>query len=178
MKTPGLLPEANPIKKFREGLGETQKEFAAKGGFHENTLVRLEQGCYADIPPRIRTYLNQRGYPSGSLTSDYRVWIRLRRVASYGLLPEQLPPAEVPGNPFVAWRVSGKLSRLDVCKLFAVHTSTITRLETKKVTKLPEQLEDALIQSGYPVGLVAELGRRLQNYVKGLDDDRLSRAAV
>lgn len=177
MSTPGL-PEVNPIKAFREQLGETQKEFASKGDFHENTLVRLEQGCYADIPPRIRTYLNKRGYPSGSLTSDYRVWIRLRRVASYGLLPCELPPAEVPGNPFVAWRVSGKLSRLDVCKLFAVHTSTITRLETKKVTRLPEQLEDALIQSGYPVGLVAELGRRLQNYAKGLDSERLIREAV
>lgn len=132
--------------------------FARAVGINRQTILRAEQGTFNGIPPVHLHFLSERtSLPSSSITTSYTEWVAERRRSNFNKLSstyylerhfEKYPTL----HPLVVWRrFSGIQSRIEVCKLFCVHQSTVTRFESPRLpyTEIPDQLHEALSESGY-----------------------------
>lgn len=166
------IGNTNPVKQYRHYLGLSINELELRSGVHRQVIIRAEQGCFNVIPPRLYTFLvGILGEGQPSLADNYKHWIHQKRISSYGTLPNALPPFNPTKHPFVLWRESGRnefgrpLNRTEICKLFCVHPSTLTRFETNLMMQtIPEQLREALLQSGYKSELIDELSIQYKRY--------------
>lgn len=156
----------NPIKAAREQLGLSIGQVAGAANIHRQVIIKTEQGCYADIPPRLYSYLVSRlGDSDPGYTADYQRWVAEKRIESYGRLNRWLPDFRAELHPLVQWRQESELTRTAFCKAFCVHTSTITRFETKlEQQTIPDQLIQALSASGYSSDTISEIGTRYRIY--------------
>lgn len=175
----------NPVKAQREMLGLTVNQLSNAAHLHRSVILRTEQGLYATIPPRLHSYLVGRlGESDPSLTFDYRRWVGEKRADSFGRLNRELPRFNFTKHPFVEWRHASEITeRLELCKLFCLHPSTITRFENSHAqSALPDQLVEALSDSGYGGEIIGELGIRYKLYraikiaERTQDQDRISSA--
>lgn len=156
----------NPIKEARKKLGFTISQTALNAGVNRLVIIRTEQGTYASIPPRLYSFLVDRmGDSDPSLSADYQRWLGEKRIDSFGRLTEQLPRFNPETHPFTQWREASDLGVTEFCKLFCVHLSTVIRYEGKlEQQTTPDQILEALSESGYSADVVAELQIRYKIY--------------
>lgn len=161
-----MAQDINPIKSIRVQLNLTLAELALAAGIDRLIIVRTEQGCFNEIPPKLLHYLLRRtNYPEHYLASNYRTWVAENRRRNYGKLSSRLPIFSESKHPFKSWREASDLGKLEVCRLYCVHPSTLGRFENNLVMQtVPTQLSDALSESGYSQHLLSDLGIRYNLY--------------
>lgn len=146
------------------------------------TIIRAEQGCYADPPPRLLNYWLRR-YPDedrGMVIIQYRRFQRDIRQHHYGALIEiafnSLWSTDFPGpvgkHPFIWWREYTGLNKAQVAKFFCVHPAVISRFENQPhlVKSLPEQLVSALLEAGYKQSTLDLIQAWYDSYLQYLND--------
>jgi hypothetical protein len=142
-----MLP--NPVKSYRQQMGYSINELSEQSGISRSVIIRAEQGCYAAIPYRLHSYLVSRE----------------KRHLSYGKLPRRLPAFYAGIHPFIHWRDQVNLRRIEVAKYFCVHLSTLARFENNIAQQtVPDQLIEALLDSGYSIELIEDLKTRYTLY--------------
>lgn len=161
----------NPIKAARLHLGYSQVHFAKNCGTSKQLVIRAEQGCYPDIPPAIFNYLRfhtKLDLDSTEFRATYCAFQHQQRKFAYGMLEKPYDflinsPSE---HPFIAWREYSNLNQTQVAKNFCVHPSVLFKFEKQPhlLNDLPEQLVDALLDSGYAPALITELRTAYRRY--------------
>lgn len=135
---------------------------------------RTEQGVYSRVPPSLARpitqseFITQDNYvlsDEDSLHECYQAWVRQTRKQNYGCLTESLPDFKAGVSPLVHWRMlSGVESQMGLCSLLCVHPSPIREIERGTQRKLPIQLVEALIDSGYDDDTIQQLAVRQERY--------------
>jgi len=154
----------NPIKLLREEAGLSMETLAERSEVSKQTVLRAEQGCYDLIPPSIFNYMLS-AWPYSeiiNLPTRYRDWQKEQRKQNYGELStlitwDFLSPAV---HPFIYWRETSNIyARIQISKLYCVHPATISRFEHSNAlsSSVPEQLIDALLESGYSLATIEKL---------------------
>lgn len=164
----------NPIREFRQAQGLSVADLAQRAGVTPLAVHRAEQGVFAQVPPRLvyplleAELITEEGYilsDEDSLNECYKAWVRKTRRANYGCLTESLPPFKPGVSPLVHWRMlSGVESQMGLCSLLCVHPSPIRETELGKQRKLPNQLVEALLDSGYDDDTIQQLAYRQERY--------------
>ncbi len=164
----------NPIKEFRQVRGLSVADLAGRAGVTPLAVHRTEQGVFAQVPPRLLypvlqdVFITETGdviTDEDSLQEVYRKFQRFTRRQNYGCLTESLPPFKAGVSPLVHWRMlSGVESQMGLCSLLCVHPSPIREIELGKQRKLPNQLVEALLESGYDDETIGQLAVRQERY--------------
>lgn len=163
----------NPIKDVRLKHRGTLDTFAAACDIHPQALYLNEQGVYPKILPKVVKYLQELGEWDTLLELKYKQFVAEKRKVAGDLNSLSEVDLGEPifdiGHPFVVFRekLPGVLSRMAFCKDFCVQPSLMYRLETSGTKHLPEQLREALTESGLPAIVLQELADRCQEYVEG-----------
>jgi len=138
----------NPVYVVRRKLGLSHAELADRYSVSKSTLLRTEQGLYARIPPEILSGLRLDHSSPWSISADYSRYQTsqrdrnshlLRSLGTVGLYADAL------GHPFISWRLyEGILSRLEFCRLFCIHPSTVKRYEDGISLSTPSVILDLI----------------------------------
>lgn len=156
----------NPCVLLRKKCGINQKDFAAKYGFHKTTMVYWDAGMYPEISNRMNNSLAlecaEKGvdavgellvaYGEKTLAKAYAKWqhqTRLEqrdRFASVRVRPRKASDK----TPFYWFILDSTGSLQSFCKTLLVPASTTSRYSSGTTTVMPEVIEKALGQVGYP----------------------------
>jgi hypothetical protein len=153
-------PPVNPLKEFRlaqeRGAGWSVDWCAKMLNVTASTIIRTEDGCYADIPPAILRGITPYFLSSDTVRANYRLFKSdARRRVKDGRLVEsfrfqayrttQKGIEKDDRNPFVIWReLCGFKSRLSFCKTLCIHPSTVKRLDDGVAEVIPASIKEAL----------------------------------
>lgn len=142
----------NPIKKIREELNLTQKEYAKLACVTEQVVLKAEQGLYPTLPPSImRVAVTESNLSVGLIEAMYEDWIlqELRDVK----LPTTFVPSQVgfyTPDQFIGWRavvcrMNGVPNSVNgFCKLFKINPYVIQKYEGGKMKSIPLQLVERI----------------------------------
>lgn len=150
----------NPVKVVRNKLRLSHAELAIRYGVSESTLLRTEQGLYVDIPPTIlRNIATDHPLPS-LISADYHRFQVSQRdrnrneLRPYGTIKHD-PYSKT--HPFISWRKEcGIESRLEFCRMFCIHPSTLKRFEDGISLTTPSYLLDVLRSLGVDYTLLED----------------------
>ena len=158
--------EPNPIREERLRLSLSITDFSKILEVSTSTLLRTEQGLYVDIPPTILRYFDSHSLTPWSIRPEY---VRYQTSQRASVLEQQIRRLDKENkdildvlpqldyntmeHPLVNWyRRLGYKTRLEFCKAFCLHPSSIIRFEAGRTRSVPEQLSNVLW--GLELGLV------------------------
>jgi transcriptional regulator with XRE-family HTH domain len=138
----------NPLLEFRLAHDWSLDRTAREMGVSISTIIRTEQGCYADIPPAILRHLITHFISGDSVRDKYsRYQIRQRTTVRDHRSVERQPARHLKNlmgiypqrNPMILWReeIMGYKSRLAFCKDLCLHPSTVKRVEDGQAHGIP-----------------------------------------
>ena len=151
----------NPLMKFRSDQKWSIETCALEIGVTPSTIIRIEQGLYNDIPPRVFRYLSDRTLSPGTISYGYRRWQNSRRVQTvngenFRLFNQKLEnfirgAPEI--NPAILWRydILGYDSRLAFCRGLCLHPSTVKRFEDGIAERMPSSIISVLGLSDFEI---------------------------
>lgn len=144
----------NPLKDLRQECNFTLEEVADRASVSKLFLIRAEQGCFSSCPERlVEFYGRYVDLDYLETASKYLEFQSVTRVGNYGRLIEPWEfPKEIPDHPFIHWRqCSGLKAQISISKLFCIHPAVVFKFENKPrtINSVPQQLQDALLESGY-----------------------------
>lgn len=150
----------NPVDFMIEKTGLSRTEFAVKHGFGKNLLVRLVQGRFQSVTPRISSALwkewQERGLDQdefdgtyGTLDVDlaYQNWVKNRRLTNKVKLPDSVKddPSITPFARIV--KAIGSISA--TAGVLAVADVVVQRYADGRQKAMPESIKQALTEMGY-----------------------------
>lgn len=160
-KVDDLAVIENPLTKFRSDHKWSIETCAVEIGVSPSTIIRIEQGLYNDIPPRVFRYLSDRTLSPSSVSYGYHRWQNSRRVQSvngenFRLFNQRLENLirDAPEiNPALLWRydILGYDSRLAFCRALCVHPATVKRFEDGIAERMPSVIIDVLTLSDFEI---------------------------
>lgn len=170
------------LRDLRTSAGVTQVGLARRAGVSKQHIMRIEQGLYHSVPDSILDVYSSISEDSefGFLTVTelerrYEAELQVRfeelraditdRSAQNGgwaqlldSLQTQPSKGKRSGDNLLYFRsFLGFDSRIEFCKTFAAHPSTVLNYEKGMAKKLPRDLRDGLLNAGVPVGVVNAL---------------------
>lgn len=174
-------PFENPLKRERLLRSLTLEALALKTGVSRMTIIRTEQGLYNVPSDRLLTFLSpDSAVRRTGLQAEYQVWRKGRREASYGVLPDAGGFNAIEAHPFVAWRESAALNQNQVAKAFCIHRATLYKFESQPhlLNDVPEDILEALIQSGYSTVTLQALRSAFSSYKTQVANHVLNRSST
>lgn len=164
----------NPLVTLRNDARLTVDGIARRAGVGRQVVMRTEQGVFTDPPDSILDTLlalSPDTDKAGVLAAYYAYQRDVRRY-NFGRLDTDVDfniwaHTEVSDHPFVWWRCnSGIVARIQVSKLYCVHPAVMFKFEMQPwlMKSLPQQLEDALLESGYSEAVLTNLASAYRIY--------------
>lgn len=166
-----IEPIVNPIKRLRLSRSWSLEQVAEAADLSKQLLIRSEQGCYVNIPPRLVGFLEDHfDFDLSELNEQYITFQEITRISNYGLLPVDLLRVWPERNPFVALRKIRKLSQAQVYKGFCIHPTIIHKLENQPnlCQTIPGDFVRALQESGYEFSWIAHYSSWYNEHKKWL----------
>lgn len=153
----GLDAPANPFRQARERRNYTIQALAVKAKVSRYLVIRTEQGCFPEPPPRLLNYVTQAFVlDPDELTNDYHDfqkemrWLNERLL---GPLPD-FPNTAPSWHPFVLWRQhtnNNNFNLTHIAKSLCLAQPVLYHFEHKprQQASVPAQLLSALADARY-----------------------------
>lgn len=139
----------NPFLAIREDLGLTQVQVADQCGVTPAFIMKIEQGLFRSIPKRIvLTFKADYGLNADWIHQYRRFQIQKRRLASRPI-GGRVVIRPIPLT-FTNFRLDNwpHLGRTQWCREFCIHPASLYAIESGSQISLPNELRNALIDSG------------------------------
>lgn len=175
----------NPLKIRRLSRNYTIDQLATEAGVTHDHIIRNEQGLFNKPSPKVLSaILRLSGDRPEDVVLEYRNWIswKRRQEPIRSLVKRNITfdrPERLTQHPFLLWRtaIAPGTSRIEFCKMLAVHPSTLLKYETGQQRPMPSQIYDALIECGMTKDKVEALAKLGIQYFDHQKYFRRSKAA-
>lgn len=156
-----------PVTRARLNARQTLAEAAQEAGVHLQAFFLQEKGVYSNILPAICRWLENHNLSPVLVSAEYFLWQKEGRRATgeeYAFsIYEWNEPLDL--HPFIQFRMSLPMSRMQFAKRLGVHPNSLYRLEHNQTRNLPEQLIEALQDAGLPRHALDELRFRVKEWI-------------
>lgn len=154
----------NPVRTARRSLGKSISKIAHEAGVHEQAWYLTECGCYSQIPPKIRLFLQHRTELNLEEYQTFR--IQTQRLFGEAFLSKyKLPEATIRLPPLEAFiQINEIPNRTFFAKALCVQPSLVYRTLLGSARELPSQIREALKEAGVSEDDVYELNERTIEY--------------
>lgn len=153
-QNPATQP-TNPLVTARLAKSLTVLSYARYLGVHKSLIQFSEQGCYRKIPPPYFRANAVDYYVAPELYHKFRIAKRLRNSQHFVF------PVEAPDN-FAELLEFLQLNPYQFACKFCVQPTEVQKLSQGIRSRLPLNLQEALIQIGLPYDWVKDLERNLK----------------
>lgn len=164
----------NPFKALRERKGLTLHSIAVRAKVSRYLVIRTEQGCFPDPPPKLLSYyITAFGVNRSEIIGEYHEFQKETRLLSGRFLGEF--PTNVPtgSHPFTYWRTMPHVNDFnltEVSKRLCIAQPVVYHFEhyPRQQGSIPAQLLLALEEAGYTTLELASLKEAYADYRKYL----------
>ncbi len=158
----------NPIRILRLQQNKSLDLFSRECHVHLQALYLNECGVYPTILPAIMERLTRfYGLDRNRLAEEYGDFVKSTREEfgqQHSLLSYLPGDSDIRVSPITKLRNDFDLSKLGFAKGICTQPTGISRVEKRITSEFPQQLNEALLEAGLPVGMLAELQERQREY--------------